>query len=206
MKISPREIALAAVTLSLGLGALTWHVVDGQMSGLNEIRQRRTDLIGRQTAAAKLQAQGPGAEGRLRALLRQVPAYPANRDVRADVMQIVENVAIQSGLTLISRRADRERSAGITPGDETAGAEPRPDEIMMVEVTGSWRGSLEALVRFLYQVQTQGLLLDVRKLDILPARTGGGLSGDFTVACAYTRTQPETRTDIPAPSPPENTP
>ncbi|MBP7274642.1 MAG: hypothetical protein KBA51_00390 [Kiritimatiellae bacterium] len=206
MNISPREVALAAVTITLGLGAVTWQFVAGQRAELDRIRTNKEELVERQKAAATLQAQGPGAEGRLRALLRQVPAHPPQRDVRADVMQIVENVAIQSGLTLISRRADREQSAGLTPGEQSAGNTPRPDEIMMVEVTGSWRGSLEAIVRFLYQVQTQGLLLDVRKLDILPARSGGGLSGDFTVACAYTRTGPEAVADLPTPVPSEKTP
>lgn len=172
MKLSVREGALALATVAVGLGAVTWQIVDRRLGDWRRLELERTGLQGRRQIAERLAARRPEAEGRLRAMLKQVPAYPAERDVTAELLRVVEGIASRTGLTLVRREAEKEKSAG---------------ELLEVSINCTWQGSLEALVTFLYDVHTQGLLLDVRQLNAAPARSGGGLSGTFSIACAYTR-------------------
>ena len=55
-----------------------------------------------------------------------------------------------------------------------------------------WKGSLEALVNFLYELQAAGVMLDVRTLVIRPDRVPGNLTGRLTLYCAYMRETPQT--------------
>jgi len=58
---------------------------------------------------------------------------------------------------------------------------------MTIECT-EWKGTLGQLVRFLHELHSVGVMLDVRKLFIRPeARTPGGLNGSITLFCAYMR-------------------
>jgi hypothetical protein len=49
-----------------------------------------------------------------------------------------------------------------------------------------WEASLDALVRFLFELQSEGAMLDIRQLLIKP-RGQGILRGRFTLYCAYAR-------------------
>ena len=55
-----------------------------------------------------------------------------------------------------------------------------------------WEGSLEALVGFLFELQSQGAMLDIRHLVMKPNEKKV-LRGRFVLYCAYTRErQPRT--------------
>ena len=54
-----------------------------------------------------------------------------------------------------------------------------------------WEGSLEALVHFLYDLESKGVMLDMRSMYIKPNpadRTH--LKGSFVIYCAYMRERP----------------
>jgi hypothetical protein len=173
--MSAREWALAAATAIVGLGALTWQIGQPRVAQWRKLDQERRALEGRRQIAERMAARRPEAEGRLRALLKQVPSYPPDRDVTAELLRTMESLAARNTLVLVRREAEKEKIAG---------------ELHEVAINGTWQGSLESLVRFLFDAQTQGILLDVRQLNITPARVGGGLSGTFSIACAYTREGP----------------
>ena len=101
-----------------------------------------------------------------------VPSYPEGIDVTAELLRTIEGIAARTQLTLVRRESEKEKTAG---------------EVFEVAINCTWNGNLESITRFMYEVQSQSVLLDIRQLSITPARTGGGLSGTFSVACAYTR-------------------
>ena len=71
---------------------------------------------------------------------------------------------------------------------------PSPEKIAVGDVyeiaidCNDWRGGVDNLVRFLYDLHSAGVMLDVRKLYIRPeARSPGSLNGNFTLFCAFMR-------------------
>ncbi len=175
MKLSSREVTLGLATLGVVLAALTWKVADGQISAWKQIGRDRAVLKNKLIIAEKQAARRPEIEGQLRGLLKQVPEYPAGQDVSVEVLKIVRGAAHTAGLSLVNSEAEQEKDVG---------------DLHELEVKCTWQGSLDALVQFLFDVQSRGLLLDVRALDIRPPRGATGLSGSFSVACAYTRSPP----------------
>lgn len=176
MRLSPREAVLALITLAIGLAALTWWGGASRLARWTELGRTRETLEQRRQVAERLVRKRAEVEGRLDELLRALPRYPADRDVTADLLKLVETTAADHGLRLTRREPERERSAG---------------ELYEVAINCNWEGTLEALVRFLYAIQSQGAVLDVRQLNVTsPKGTGSALSGTFSIACAYTRSRP----------------
>ena len=86
---------------------------------------------------------------------------------------MLERTAQQHGVSLLRREAERERSAG---------------DIYEVAINCNWEGDLDAIVRFLYALESQDVSMD---LDQLSVSTVSGskdkLKGNFSVKCAYCR-------------------
>jgi len=164
------------VTLAIGVAALTWWGGARRIERWTQLGRTRETLEQRRQVAERLVRKRAEVEGRLDELLRALPRYPADRDVTADLLKLVETTAGEHGLRLTRREPERERSAG---------------ELYEVAINCNWEGTLEALVRFLFAIQSQGAVLDVRQLTVTsPKATSSALSGTLTIACAYTRSRP----------------
>ena len=62
------------------------------------------------------------------------------------------------------------------------------DDVTVLPIDASWEGSLEALVKFLYELEnSKEGLFDVAELDFKPSAKKGYLRGTFTLNCAYMR-------------------
>ena len=62
-----------------------------------------------------------------------------------------------------------------------------------------WEGSLDALVHFLYDLESAGVMLDMRQMFMRPHPTNRGLlRGTFTLHCAYMREKPAAAVASPA--------
>ncbi len=176
MRLSPREAVLALITLAIGLAALTWWGGARHLARWTTLGRTRDTLEQRRQVAERLVRKRAEVEGRLDELLRALPRYPADRDVTADLLKLVETTAAEHGLRLTRREPEREQSTG---------------ELYEVAINCNWEGTLEALVRFLFAIQSRGAVLDVRQLNVTsPKGTGSALSGTFSIACAYTRSRP----------------
>ncbi len=176
LKLTARESILALLTLTAGLGGLTWWQGAPRMERWRSIDRDRAVLAGRREVAERLVDRRVEIETRLALLLRALPRYKGGEDVTAELLRTVESMAQQHSLTLTRRETEKERAA----------SELR--DLFETTITCSWEGPLEALVRFLYAAQSQGAMLDLSQLTANPARSrSGGLSGTFTIACAYTR-------------------
>lgn len=62
------------------------------------------------------------------------------------------------------------------------------DDVTVLPIDMTWEASLEALVKFLYALETSDEgLFDVASLNARPGQKKGYLKGSFTVNCAYVR-------------------
>lgn len=103
-----------------------------------------------------------------------MPVFPYDQDVATYWMSLMESAATRNSLTLSRRQAGKEEEVG--------------DVYELPIDCKGWEGTLESLVKFLYDLQKEGAMLDVRQLFVQPiSGRPGFLRGSFILTCAYMR-------------------
>jgi len=69
------------------------------------------------------------------------------------------------------------------------GAEIAKDDVLELPIeVGAWEASLEALVKFMHELETSDEgMFDISKLSMRSSKKKGYLSGSYTLNCAYMR-------------------
>jgi hypothetical protein len=172
MKLAPREIALGITTLAAGLFALTlslakpqidkWKELRGQCEQLKHLIDSNKALIQEKDSwAAQLSEQG-----------NQLESFPADRQMDVYWLSVMDRIAAANNVLITRRQA----------GEVTQDGNVYELPIECKE----WSADLPSLVRFLFDLQSQGAMLDVRLLNIKPHKEGT-LRGRFELYCAYTK-------------------
>ena len=106
-----------------------------------------------------------------------MPPFSATAKVETHWLKILDDAATASGITIGSRRPTPERIVG---------------DVCEISIEcNDWKGTIENLVQFLYELHRAGAMLDIRTLHIRPdSRNPANLSGRFTLYCAYMRETP----------------
>ncbi|MBN1557519.1 MAG: hypothetical protein JW951_05165, partial [Lentisphaerae bacterium] len=172
MKLSQREGILLLATLSVALFGGSALLVRGRLDAWGEQQRRQAELraeIAEDKALVEERERWEAEFADLRGLLtRHAP------DKKMDIywLSLMDATAARHGIEINRRQA---------------GEEARNGEVyeLPIEVK-EWAGTLEALVHFLFDLQEQGGMLDIRELYIKP-RADGELRGRFVLQCAYTR-------------------
>jgi Tfp pilus assembly protein PilO len=173
MKFSTRELSLAWVTMVVIVLGLTYWFGRSKAQAWRSAGQAREALTLRKRAAERLLKDQPEVNASLETLRKQLPQYPAGKDVTAEILMTLERTAQEQGLTLLRRMPDKEKNVG---------------DLYEVAIDCTWEGELGAIAHFLYALQVQGAILDVSQLTVSPGQGGPGrLKGNFTVNYAYTR-------------------
>jgi hypothetical protein len=102
-----------------------------------------------------------------------MPVFPYDKDVDTHWLNIMDSTATKNELGIARRQTNKEAEVG--------------DVYELPIDCKDWEGSLEALVKFLYDLNQQGAMLDVRQLYVRPSSKPGYLKGTFTLYCAYMR-------------------
>lgn len=102
-----------------------------------------------------------------------MPVFPYEQAVDTHWLNVMDAAAARNGLMIARRQANKEVEVG--------------DVYELPIECKDWEGTLEALVKFLYDLHKEGAMLDVRQLFIRPANRPGYLKGTFTLYCAYMR-------------------
>lgn len=174
MKVSNRELVLGWFTLVVVLLAGTYWFVAPRVSAWKESTQRMEDIAREIQLTRHRIEQRPTWEGRLSELRGQLPSHDMSKEVTAELLKNLEQTAREHGLSLLRREPEAEENRG--------------DGLYEVAIHCTWEGELSALVHFLYAIQMQGVILDIRQLTVTPTQgPGESLKGSFTVDCAYTR-------------------
>lgn len=173
MKLNTRELGLAWVTAITVILAGTYWFAEPKVQEWKDIQKARETLRLKRREAEHLLGGKDDINRRLDAIRGQLPSHPSGKDVTAELLRMLERTAQQHSIALLRREAERERSAG---------------DIYEVSINCNWEGDLDAVARFLYALQSQGAILDVRQLTMSPIPGGKiRLKGNCTVDFAYTR-------------------
>ena len=173
MKISTRETLLGWLAMVAVLFGVTYFAGQSRLAEWKDVGKVRASLKDRRVIAEHLLEQQESVNKDLDEFRNQIPQHPRGKDVTAELLKMLEKTASENGLTLLRREADKEKSVG---------------DLYELSINCSWEAELDPLVRFLYALQVQGAILDIRQLTVTPgAGAPGRLKGNFTVDCAYTR-------------------
>ena len=174
MSVSNREKTMLALTLLTllfgGLGLTARRQVERYRQVDGRRRELQTLLGDRQA----LVSQRSDWEAQYASLRHLMPVFTPDRQVATYWLAIMDRLANQNGLSIVRRQVGEEKLVG--------------DVYEMPIDCKDWEGSLEGLVRFLYDLQAEGAMLDVRSMFIRPTPNKPALlRGSFTLYCAYLR-------------------
>lgn len=177
MRVSKRESILALATLSVALFGATGMVVRPKLDRLKQIRAEQVSVNAEIRRDRGLVSERKKWVTELEELSKALPLYP--RDKKMDVywLAYMDKAAAKHGVRIKRRKAGKERSEGDFY------------ELPIEVEHDGWEGSLDSLVRFLFDLHSQGAMLDIRQLLIKP-RKDGLLEGRFSLYCAYGREGP----------------
>ena len=182
MKVSPRELHLAFFTLLIVVLGLSYWWAEPRLTALNEREAALAQLERERRLAIYEMSRQDEWEAQLTSFSDQLPRHTREARVTADLLRMIERTATESRLDLLARVPEDERSLV---------------DLYEVSINCTWEGSLEALVRFLYAIQAQGAVLDIRTLTVSPKREDSErLTGRFTIDCAYSRAAQPDQPDV----------
>lgn len=173
MKLSNRETILAVASLTALLFGLTYWLAASRIEEQRTLADERARLLRQMELHRRILAEQTNWIGRLVELQEQLPVYDSRTPVTAELLKEIKRIADRNGLDLVRTQPYREEQVG---------------SLFELGVSCNWEGDLEALVRFLYDLQTQGIRYDVRQMTVQPeARQAGRLRGTMIIDCAFRR-------------------
>ena len=174
MSVSNREKAMLALTLLAVLYGALGLTLRGRLSQVKLLRSQQLDRMNLQAERGGLIAQRADWESQYAQLQNLMPVFEPDRRVDTYWLAIMDRLAAKNNIAIIRRQIGEEKQAG--------------DVFEMAIDCKDWEGSLEGLVGFLYDLQAEGAMLDVRGMFIRPTPNKPGLlRGSFTLYCAYLR-------------------
>ena len=172
MKLSPREGVLLLVTASVILFGGSVFLVRPRLDAWRESRRQQAELSREIAGDKALVAEREKWDAEFDGLREKLTRHAADKKMEIYWLSMMDAVAVRHGLT-ISRRQ--------------AGEEQRNGEVYELPIeVNEWEGTLDALVHFLFDLQEQGGMLDVRQLFVKP-KGQDSLRGRFVLLCAYTK-------------------
>lgn len=182
MKLSARETRLIAAAGAIILLGMTYWIGEGYVKKWRDAAAEMQTLGAKMELTQRLIEQKPMWEERLQNFRNQLPRHAQNKEVVSELLKTLEKLARDNSLVLLRREPEKERVTG---------------DLSEVAIQCLWESDLEALVRFLYAVQMQGVILDIQQLSVTPAQgSPGKLKGSFTVECAFGRTSAATNSAV----------
>jgi hypothetical protein len=174
MKISKREMTLGVLTLAAVLAGSTWYIVDskvGEWKGKALEIEKLEQQIRLHQNAIKMQEEWLGELNELQA---QLPVFDTGRrSVSPELMKTIKALASKHGVAILRSNPRGEKPTG---------------DLFELGINCTWEGSLDAMVRFLTDLQQQGVRYDARTLSVSPiGKNTGKLKGNMVIHCAFTR-------------------
>ncbi|NQT92453.1 MAG: hypothetical protein HQ559_06810, partial [Lentisphaerae bacterium] len=168
MKVSRRESALVLVTLTVGLLGGTAMLARPRLDRLKQIRAEQESVKGEIRRDRELVSERKKWIGELDELSKALPLYPPDKKMDVYWLAYMDKAAAKHGVRIKRRKAGKEKSEGDFY------------ELPIEVEHDGWEGNLESLVRFLFDLHSQGAMLDIRQLLIKP-RKDGVLEGRFSL-------------------------
>jgi Tfp pilus assembly protein PilO len=177
MKASQREILLGLITLTALLFGLTYWLAGSTIAEQRRIKEDKVRLLRQIELHKRILTEKDGWISRLEELQSQLPVYDDKTAITAELLKLIKRMADEHGLDLVRTQPYREEQKGA---------------LYELGVSCNWEGKLDALVRFLYELQSQGVRFDVLQLNAQPdAQRDRILKGSMTIDCAYRKGKAE---------------
>ena len=172
MKFSRREAVLLFVTVAAALFGVTAIMARPRIDDWRALRRQREQTLYEIDLDRQLISQRDRWAGHLDELSRLLPQFPPDKKMDIHWLSVMDSAANSRGLRITKRQVGEEQQQG--------------DVYELAIECREWEGTLDGMVRFLADLQSEGAMLDVRQLLVKP-KPEGGLRGRFTLYCAYTR-------------------
>jgi hypothetical protein len=171
MTMQPREIVLLVLTCLAAVVGGSTVLVRGQLGKLEVLDEREAKVSQELAAFRQMVSQRDHFERQLAEVDDKLPRFPADRPMEVHWQRVADSVAGRHGVRLIKQEVD---------GPELVGGAYE----MKIDCN-EWQGTLDGLVHFLFDLQSEGAMLDVRYLRIKP-KDKELRTGQFDLFCAYT--------------------
>lgn len=172
VKLSRRELVLSLLTAGVALFGISAILAKPRFDEWRALKDEKQRLLTSMTEKKRLIDQKEKWENDFSQLRDTLPSLSADRKVDVYWLSVMDNVASEHGLTIGKREAGQEQKI-------------RNVYELPIECK-DWRGDINSLVHFLFDLQKKGVILDVRNLLIRP-RGKSLLRGRFLLHCVYTR-------------------
>ena len=177
MTMSGREKAIAAITLVILLYGVLGLLAKGRLDAWQLKREEYRQTCNTLDQERKLITQRQLWQKNYAAVHDLMPVFPADKTVDTYWLGVMENAAANNRLNILKRQVGGEQLVG--------------DVYEVAIDCKDWEGSLDALVHFLYSLESAGVMLDMRQMFIRPSPTDHShLKGSFVLFCAYMRERP----------------
>ena len=171
--ISPKEQNMLLVTVVIVLYAFAAFSVKKQLANWKASERVYVTAQKKLQEEKSLIAARDEWAARYDEVRELMPVFPREKDVDTHWLNVMDTAASTNGLTIARRQTNKEAEVG--------------DVFELPIDCKDWEGSLESLVKFLYALNQEGAMLDVRQLYVRPSNKPGYLKGSFTLYCAYMR-------------------
>ena len=172
MKFSQREYSLVIITAAAALFGVTILLARPKVEEWKKLRIEQGKLMIEIEKYKELVGNKDLWLNKFEELSKMLPQHPADKKVDVYWLSIMDNLAVTHGVTISKRSAGEERRMG--------------DVYELPIEAKEWEANLDAIVHFLFDLQSKGAMLDIRQLLIKP-KGNGVLRGRFILLCAYTR-------------------
>lgn len=172
MKMSARELILGILTFGVVLFGLTALLAKPKIDELKEIIEEQQSVLSSIKVEKRLVEKRESWRKRLDAMSQLLPMEPADKDMDVHWLSVMDRIASKHGVRIKKRMAGEEVQLG--------------DVYELPIECKEWEANLDSLVNFLFDLQSEGAMLDIRQLLVKP-KGKGMLKGRFTLYCAYTR-------------------
>jgi Tfp pilus assembly protein PilO len=172
MKVSARESLLALVTVSVALFGITGVLARSKVDELKLIRQQQQLARASIEKRIRLEEMRPEYEQRMNELKGMMKPFPPDKRMQVFWSSHMESLASKNGMKIVRYEVGSEKQEG-------------PIYELPIECL-DWEGSLDALVHFLFDLQSEGAMLDIRYLRVKP-KDKVMRTGRFSLYCAYMR-------------------
>jgi len=154
MRISPRELTISFVTVTLVIFAVSYFFLKPKIDTWKKLVEEESNLKQSIGAYNQMISQKDYVTARLQKVSSLLPAYAEDKEMDVYWMSVMDSIASKNNLDITKRQAGRETMTG--------SIYELPIECR------EWSGDLESLVHFLFDLQSEGGMMDVRQLSIKP--------------------------------------
>ena len=172
MKISSRESVLLLATCAVALFGGTALLARPRIEDWKALRKQQEEVRHQIELDRRLIESHDYWQKEFDAISKLLPRYPVAKDMGTHWMSLMDGAAVANGVIITKRQLGEEKRVG--------------DVYELPVECRDWEAGLDEIVHFLFDLQTQAGMLDVRQLYMKPTKSNK-LRGRFTLYCAYTR-------------------